>query len=132
MVKSYFIAGCYFAASMLFHGCSSSDNGEEQKVVVGEDQYATQHPSTVGGGPKAHIVAITEMKFQPDDVTIDKGDTVVFQNNDIVIHDITEEKSKAWRSAPLAAGASWRFVPTQSADYYCSIHPVMKGKITIR
>jgi plastocyanin len=80
---------------------------------------------------KVYNVEIKQMQFQPASLTVQKGDTVVWVNHDIVAHDVTEEKSKRWSSGPLAPGASWSMVVTESADYYCSIHVVMKGKLVV-
>ncbi len=82
--------------------------------------------------PKVHTVEIKQMKFQPAELIVQKGDTVVWINNDIVTHDVTEQSSKAWTSSLMPAGQSWSLVVTQSADYYCSIHVVMKGKLTVQ
>ncbi|HEX6849545.1 MAG TPA: plastocyanin/azurin family copper-binding protein [Chitinophagaceae bacterium] len=82
--------------------------------------------------PKAHTVEIKQMKFQPAELIIQKGDTVVWINNDIVAHDVTEEPGKAWTSSMMPVGGSWSLVVTQSADYYCSIHVVMKGKLIVQ
>ena len=81
---------------------------------------------------KLYNVEIKEMKFQPAELTLQKGDTVVWTNHDIVTHDVTEEKSKVWTSGPLAPGKSWSLVVAESADYYCSIHVVMKGKLIVQ
>ena len=78
---------------------------------------------------KAYNVDISQMQFQPASLTVQKGDTVIWTNNDIVPHDVTEEKDKRWTSGPLAPGKSWSLVVTESADYYCSIHVIMKGKL---
>ena len=72
------------------------------------------------------------MQFQPSELSVKKGDTVVFINKDIVAHDVTEEKSKEWRSSPLLTDQSFKLVVTKTADYYCSLHPVMKGKIQVK
>lgn len=82
--------------------------------------------------PKVHIVEIKQMKFQPAELIVQKGDTVVWINNDIVAHDVTEEPSKAWTSSLMPVGKSWSLVVTQSADYFCSIHVVMKGKLIVQ
>ena len=82
--------------------------------------------------PRAHTVEIKQMKFQPAELIVQKGDTVVWINNDIVAHDVTEEPGKAWTSSVMPVGESWRLVVTQSADYYCSIHVVMKGKLIVQ
>ena len=80
---------------------------------------------------KTHHVEIIQMKFQPAELTVKKGDTVVWTNRDIVAHDITEAKGRLWTSGPLATGGSWSSVVTQNADYFCSIHVVMKGKLIV-
>jgi plastocyanin len=81
---------------------------------------------------KIHTVEIKQMKFQPAELIVQKGDTVVWINNDIVAHDVTEETNKAWTSSLLPVGNSWSLVATESADYYCSIHVVMKGKLIVQ
>ena len=82
--------------------------------------------------PKVHTVEIKQMKFQPAELFVQKGDTVIWINNDIVPHDVTEESSKAWTSSLLPVGQSWSLVVTKSSDYYCSIHVVMKGKLVVQ
>jgi len=81
--------------------------------------------------PKLYVIEIKQMQFQPALLKIHAGDTIVWVNHDFVMHDVTEEAHKEWSSSPLAAGASWRMVANKSADYYCSIHQVMKGKFVI-
>jgi len=82
--------------------------------------------------PLKYIVEIKAMKFQPAELIVKSGDTVVWVNRDIVEHDVTEEPGKAWTSSAMPAGASWSLVVAKSADYYCSIHVVMKGKIVVK
>lgn len=82
--------------------------------------------------PRTYTVEIKQMKFQPAELVVQKGDTVVWINNDIVAHDVTEESIKAWTSSLMPVGQSWSLVVTQSADYYCSIHVVMKGKLVVQ
>jgi plastocyanin len=82
--------------------------------------------------PQTHTVEIKQMKFQPATLNLQKNDTVVFVNSDIVAHNATEASSKAWASPNLASGDSWKVVVAQSADYYCTIHPVMKGKLVVQ
>jgi len=88
-------------------------------------------PTPQKRAPKVHVVEINEMKFQPAELTVLTGDTVMWINKDIVAHNVTEEKNATWASSPLPSGASWKMVVTQNADYYCSIHVTMKGKIMV-
>ena len=80
--------------------------------------------------PKTYTVEIIQMEFRPAVLNVHKGDTVIFVNKDIVDHDATEV-NKAWSSPPLATGEAWKWVATKNADYYCSIHLVMKGQIIV-
>lgn len=78
-----------------------------------------------------HIIEIKNMKFIPSELTVHKGDTVVWINRDIFPHDVTELKSKIWSSPTLSKGKSWYKVIAKNEDYYCSLHIVMKGKIIV-
>lgn len=82
--------------------------------------------------PQKDTVIIKQMKFDPAEITIHKGDTIVFINEDLVTHDVTDQTNKDWSSGPMKTGDSWETVPTKNIDYYCSIHVVMKGKIVTK
>src|SRR5688572_2755496 len=82
--------------------------------------------------PRIHHVQIKNMKFEPAQIIVSKGDSIVWTNLDIVTHDVTEEKTKAWTSAPITMGKTWKMEAAKSTDYFCSIHIVMKGKIIVQ
>jgi plastocyanin len=82
--------------------------------------------------PKSYTVEIKAMQFQPAELSVQKGDTVRFVNQDMLVHNVTEEKTKAWSSQSLATGDSYKMVVNESSDYYCSLHPVMKGKLVVK
>ena len=104
-------AGFFLPAFFLLVSCSS----EPEKPTHG-----------------AYVVEIRDMKFQPAELTVKVGDTVIWANHDLVAHDITEQNTKSWKSGPLPAGKTWSKVITQNEDYFCSIHEVMKGKILVQ
>ena len=81
---------------------------------------------------KTDTVKIVAMKFVPAELTVTSGTTIVFINNDMVTHDITEEATKAWSSGLIVPSKQWSMTADKSANYYCSIHAVMKGKIIVR
>ena len=82
--------------------------------------------------PELHQVVISSMKFNPAELTIKRGDTVEFVNQDLVVHDITQDPDKTWSSSKLAHGQSYKITLRESTPYFCSIHPVMKGRITVQ
>jgi plastocyanin len=81
--------------------------------------------------PAVHTIVISAMKFNPAELTVKKGDTVIFVNDDLVVHDITQEPDKSWTSSNLPPGQSFKMAVRSGSDYYCSIHPTMKGKLVV-
>jgi plastocyanin len=92
-------------------------------------EKSSDHPTVT---PRSYTIVISQMKFTPEDLTINRGDTVTWLNSDMVEHNITEAANKEWSSAGLLPGKKWSTVAQKSYDYYCSIHPVMKGKLQVR
>lgn len=78
-----------------------------------------------------HIIEISQMKFQPADLHIHKGDQVVWVNKDIVDHDVTQQPKKIWSSSVMKPGTSWAKVFYVNQEYFCNLHQVMKGRIIV-
>jgi plastocyanin len=112
---------CSLLLLLILDSCSSPS---ERQAPKPDTQAEEPNPSI-------YSVEMTQMKFFPAELKVRKGDKVVFVNHDILTHDVTEEAKKAWSSSPLANGQSWVLVATESVNYFCSIHPVMKGKIIV-
>ena len=110
----------FFSVIVMLVGCSSP-SGEK----TGEANPVIER------APQIHTVEISQMVFSPAEIIVKKGDKVTFINHDLVAHDITEESSKAWTSSPLQPQQSWTLEVNASANYYCSLHQVMKGKIIV-
>jgi len=81
---------------------------------------------------KVHVVEIKQMQFQPAVTTVNKEDTIVFINKDIVTHNVTEQSKAAWTSSAMTSGDSFKLVAKESCNYFCTLHPVMKGKIEVQ
>ncbi|MGV8814547.1 MAG: plastocyanin/azurin family copper-binding protein [Gelidibacter sp.] len=78
-----------------------------------------------------HIVIIKGMVFDPAELHVHKGDTVLWINKDLVPHNITDFPKNRWTSGTLALSSSWEKSISNTFEYYCSIHPTMKGKIIV-
>jgi plastocyanin len=120
--------------------CSSSEKKTEKEEYPDFSEessaVADQPEITMCGASRAkrehyHLVEICQMKFVPADLRIRSGDTVEWINRDITSHDVTEVPSKTWQSPALTPGQSWKNVMTSSAEYFCSIHIVMKGRVEV-
>ena len=117
---------------LLFFSCtpaSKKDSEAKQDSYSVEDDIA--EPPRQQDDPKTHIVEIKQMKFEPAEIKVHKGDRVLWINKDITNHDVTELSKKAWASSPLSTGQSWGMTVTRSEDYFCNLHQVMKGKIIV-
>lgn len=81
--------------------------------------------------PTSVSVSIAQMKFHPEKVSVHRGDTIVFTNNDVVDHDATALPDSSWTSGPLHPGDSWKLVADSTSEYFCSIHVVMRGEVIV-
>jgi plastocyanin len=112
---------CLLICFPILDSCSSPS-----KEPIDKSDSHKQEPQ-----PKTYTVEIVQMMFSPAEIKVKKGDQIVFVNRDMVAHDITEESAKKWTSSILQSGESWTLVASESSDYYCSIHVVMKGRIVV-
>ena len=117
---------------LLFFSCTPASKKDSESK---QDSYSVEEdipePTQQQEEPKTHIVEIKQMKFEPAEIKVHKGDRVLWINKDITNHDVTELSKKAWASSPLSTGQSWSMTVTQSEDYFCNLHQVMKGKIIV-
>lgn len=76
-------------------------------------------------------VTIKGFAFQPQSVTIQKGGTVTWTNQDSVVHDV---KFSDGQSPDLKNGGTYSktFDKTGTFDYICEIHPTMKGTVIVK
>ncbi|CTQ50306.1 cupredoxin domain-containing protein [Jannaschia donghaensis] len=84
------------------------------------------------GHAQAHTVTIKGFTFQPAQLTINAGDTVTFVNGDGAPHTATAT-NRSFDTGRLGRGASatLQFGAAGRYDYFCEIHPRMKGVLTV-
>lgn len=79
-------------------------------------------------------VAISNMQFSPDNITVKKGTTVTWTNNDGIPHTVTESDDQSGPSSPtLSSGQTYSFTFNTAGTfkYHCTIHPGMTGTVTV-
>jgi plastocyanin len=87
-------------------------------------------PASAPTGPVA--VHISNFTFGPKAVTVKVGQTITWTNDDDIPHTVVAT-DKSFRSKVLDTGQSFSFTfakPGQIA-YFCSLHPMMTGKVTV-
>jgi plastocyanin len=83
-----------------------------------------------GGAGGGNTVGMAGLKFQPGSLTVAKGTTVVFDNDDTAPHTVTA-RSGGTDSGVIDPGKSFSLVASESFDYVCSIHPSMTAKLVV-
>ena len=81
--------------------------------------------------PVTHTVIIDSVKYEPEALTVKRGDTVVWVNKDPFPHTVTA--AGAFDSHSIAVGASWKYVARKAGDYAytCTLHPNMHGMLKV-
>jgi plastocyanin len=100
---------------------------------------ASQHGITTHDEPPTlakaarHTVTIRNFAFVPVVLTVARGDTVEWVNQDSFIH-TTAADSAAWSSPEIATGHRFLFVARQPGrlPYHCAAHPIMRGEIVVQ
>jgi plastocyanin len=87
-------------------------------------------PATPAGGAAGGTVHMAGLAFAPATLTVAKGSTVVFDNDDTAPHTVTG-RSAGIESGVLDPGRQFRLTASASFDYVCSIHPSMTAKIVV-
>jgi plastocyanin len=84
-------------------------------------------------------VAIQNFAFVPESVTVQAGTTVIWTNQDSAPHTIVSDATPLFSlgaiftSSQLAQGQQFSFTFNSPGTYlfHCSIHPFMKGTVTV-
>jgi plastocyanin len=81
------------------------------------------------GPPPAATVELEPVSFAPAKVTIEAGETVRWTWKGGVQHDVA---GKGFKSKVMSKGSfSHTFTEPGTYDYKCSVHPTMKGTVTV-
>ncbi|MGH3929790.1 MAG: cupredoxin domain-containing protein [Pseudonocardiaceae bacterium] len=100
-------------------------------------------PGGTGAGPDAsgsqqapveHAVSMEGLQFVPALLTIAVGDTVTWTNNDDALHTVTvTDGPEIFESELLNPGDtfSYTFTKVGTYEYYCAVHPDMKGSVVV-
>ena len=125
-------------------GSSGSSSGTSSGAGSGDRSYGGGGATTAGaaattaasGGAApaagAGAVTIKDFAFDPGDLSVAKGTTVTWKNDDSATHRI-KSGDGSFDSKDLKNGDSFEhtFDTAGTFDYICGIHPSMKGKITV-
>jgi len=101
-------------------------------VLVGCSKSSPTGPSGSGGGT-GNVVTISNMAYSPSPLTVSKGTTVTWKNNDSVAHTATADDA-SFDTGNIPANSTSSGVTFNQAGtfaYHCTYHSGMHGTITV-
>ena len=147
IIGSVLIAGVAFSPllSGQFHMASAQDNATTMSGnMTGNTTTMSGNTTGASGGDSVTISPGSSSPsngkfFVPDTLTVSKGTTVSWTNGDSTLHTVTSGSPEAGNSGTefdssyLAAGKTFQhpFNTAGTFDYYCTLHPYMKGKVVV-
>ncbi len=124
---------------LLLAACNTAVQQETQtqqpQTTVVVDQKAaeavqeTQRENTT---PTVYRVRINNFDFLPEDLTVNVGDTVVWVNDDKVVHTVTA-KNNEFDSLSLKQDDEFAYTFTKKGTYAynCDVHSGMTGSVKV-
>ncbi|MGH7253685.1 MAG: cupredoxin domain-containing protein [Nitrospiraceae bacterium] len=116
-----------------------------QLTFVAAEQGGPLPPGDAAAGPTIKILlgAVTQgaPDYDPDSITVKKGDKINVVNEDDTLHTITDgtepgaAAGKLFETGFLEPGKTFTIdtssLDPKEYDYFCLVHPYMKGKMTV-
>jgi plastocyanin len=125
--------------ALAFVGCGGDDEESSGGGGGGSEAPAETESSGGGGGGTDIKVSMKNIQFQPEGVTISKGGTVTWTNDESVGHDVTKKGGpgadfKSGDPGGMQAGDTFKhkFATAGKVDYVCTVHPSMTGSVTVK
>jgi plastocyanin len=103
--------------------------------AVSHEAMAANGESKRRGRPlAANEIGIDNFAFTPKTLTVARGTTVTWINNDDVPHVIVSPQGRFRPSSVLDTNQRYSVTLKEPGtyDYFCSVHPVMTGQIVVR
>jgi plastocyanin len=122
-MRQLVLAGCALATLAATVGCGGDAGGGPSAPGP--------PPSPSGGATTITIVGVRgSQSFAPNPSSLGQGERVAWRNTDDVVHRIrfNDDSLDTGNIAPGATSAAM-VMPTNGANYHCSIHPTMIGSI---
>jgi amicyanin len=100
-------------------------------IMTNKNKPADTSTPTAQTTAQTGQVTIKDFAFGPSSLTVKKGDTVTWTNQDSAPHQIAGTNFK---SEMLSNGGTYSFTFNEAGtfDYHCSIHPLMKGTVVVQ
>ncbi len=114
--------------TVLICSCTPAPKAAESGALPGESPAVVAEVAAA----ESSTVTIKNFVFEPAELTVAAGTAVIWKNNDNVAHLLVS--TGLFESKALNSGDEFTFTFNTPGeyDYYCNIHPSMKGKVIVK
>lgn len=136
-MKKSLIAIIVIAAVLIIAGgiglYLSNQNNAQPVTETQTPSTGTPETAQPTSGTQTHNIELKSFAFNPAEITINVGDTVIWTNMDSVSHTITSDSGTELNSPTLSKGKTFSYIFNTAGthEYHCSIHSSMKGKVIV-
>jgi plastocyanin len=137
MTKLPALTASVLALALVAAGCGSSNDNGGGGSSTKKQQPAPAAPKKKSG--KSASVTMKNIQFSPKSLTVAKGTTVTWTNDDSVGHDVTKKGGPGPKFSSGPAGGMQKgdtfqekFTTAGTINYVCTVHPNMKATITVK
>ncbi len=136
-VTSGVIIGVIVIAVFITHRMDMRrDNSSKSNLPQTSQNIKSTPPESNQGSVMGHIEITKNRLFTPPQITVHKGEAVVWTNNDNTDHTVTDDLSNVGgpKSSNIAPGATYSFTFNKSGSfqYHCEFHHEMRGTIVVQ
>jgi plastocyanin len=129
------IAACLACASLIAAGCGGDDDDKASSATTTTTSATTTAPQHEAV-PAVVEVSIGDNFYKPQDITIQRGQSVKWKNDGAVPHTVTSDSDSSVKfdSSTLNPKAVYALKPSSAGKltYYCTIHgKVQSGTVTV-
>ena len=136
------IAVACTALALALGACGKDDESQTGRDAGGDGATVMTNPtpevqtSTQSEAAESNdivSVGMDDIKFVPEEISVDVGQRIVWTNNEAVPHNVTAREGADFASDTLQQGETFEHTPSEAGtiDYFCTIHPRQTGQITV-
>lgn len=100
-------------------------------LAIGVSSFALLVFSTAAWST-VHVVIVEGMTFKSAGLSVKRGDTVTWENRDLVPHTATAKGLFDSGSIPPGTRWSWKATRIGRHGYVCTFHPGMAGTVEVK
>jgi plastocyanin len=113
--------------------CIANPRGAWARTLLGTGALVLASAGFAGVKPATLSIDISRFAFEPKEVTIAPGTTIIWTNHDESPHTVTSQH-KTFSSRALDTDDTYEYTFNREGDfdYYCAVHPFMNGVVHVR